>query len=130
MLASSVRRFALAAILTLLTTQLRADAMLPTGLAPGSEYQILFVTSGTTTATSSNIADYNNFVTQQATLAPGDIGDIVPAGTTWTAIISTAASAAITNAPDRFPVYDTQGKLLSNNDIYSAFSLAPIRPHL
>ncbi len=129
MIAISVRRLALAAVLTLLTTQLRADVILPSGLPVGSQYQILFLTSGSISATSGNIADYNNFVTQQATLAPGDIGDVVPAGTTWSAVISTSAAAANTNAPvfASVPVYDTQGNLISSTDIYTAFSINPIK---
>ena len=59
---STVRRSILvAAILALITTQVRAEnVVLPTGLAPGSQYEIVFVTADGSTATSSNIADYNS----------------------------------------------------------------------
>ena len=38
----------------------------PAGLAPGSTFQIVFVTDVTTTATSSSITTYNSFVNTQA----------------------------------------------------------------
>src|ERR1039457_1131203 len=51
--------------------------VLPSGLAPGSEYRLVFVTDGTYTATSANINDYNaevaadaNWVPVRADLAP------------------------------------------------------------
>ena len=41
----------------------------PTTLSPGDQYRLAFVTSTTTAATSSNIADYNTFVNNLATTA-------------------------------------------------------------
>ena len=40
-------------------------ASLPTGLIPGDKFQLAFLTSDTSGATSSNIDDYNNFVQNQ-----------------------------------------------------------------
>jgi hypothetical protein len=39
-----------------------AIVTVPTGLNPGDQYRLVFVTSGTRDATSTNIADYNTFV--------------------------------------------------------------------
>ena len=86
------------------------DVVLPTGLAPGSQYQILFVTSGGTVATSSNIGDYDNFVTTQANQDPTLAG----LDATWTAVASTAGSAANqASNTTNIPIYDTRGDLLS-----------------
>jgi len=42
------------------------DLVTPAGLNPGDTFRFIFLTTGTTTATSSNIADYDTFVTAQA----------------------------------------------------------------
>jgi hypothetical protein len=42
------------------------DLLTPTGLMPGDHFRFVFVTDGTRDVTSSNIADYNNFVNSQA----------------------------------------------------------------
>ena len=90
----------------------RAGFIPPTGLAPGSKYQVLFVTSDGTTAESSNIADYDSFVTQEANQSP----TLEALRATWTAVASTSESAAnqATNTTD-IPIYDTQGDLLEPN---------------
>jgi hypothetical protein len=70
-----------------------APITIPTGLNPGDTYRLAFVTSTTRDATSTDINDYNAFVTAaantQATLAA--------LATTWTAITSTAAVEARAN---------------------------------
>jgi hypothetical protein len=65
----------------------RADFILntPAGLQPGDHFRFAFVTDGTTTATSSNIVDYDNFVNAQAGVATYN-GAII----SWLAIGSTA----------------------------------------
>ncbi len=82
----------------------------PTGLAPGSQYQVLFVTADGTAAQSSDIADYNSFVQNEASLSP------TFSPTTWTAVVSTLSINALqaTNTTD-IPIYDTQGNLLEPN---------------
>jgi hypothetical protein len=65
----------------------------PTGLAPGAEYRLVFTTSGTRDATSTNIDDYNTFVTTQANQSSA----LTALGTTWTAIVSTFSTNALTN---------------------------------
>ena len=66
----------------------------PPSLNPGDKYHLVFVTSTTRDATSTNIADYNAFV-QSAADAAG-IGNTV--GVTWYAIGSTLTVAARDNA--------------------------------
>ncbi len=51
-----------------------AEIYRPTGLSPGDEYQLAFVTSGTTDATSADIGTYNDFVNLQAALNPSLTG--------------------------------------------------------
>ncbi len=91
-------------------------------LPPGSEYQLIFVTSGGRDALSGNIADYNAFVTAQAALNPD-----LPAGVTWSAVGSTALVAARDNAPSQVgvPIYNTAGQLLTSgtSDLYHTWPL-------
>jgi hypothetical protein len=113
---------ALVAVVLLATPpHLCANVVYPS-LPPGSEYQLLFVTSGMRDATSANIADYNAFVTAQAAINPS-----LPSGITWTAVASTALVAARDNAPNPkgIPVYNTAGTLLcsSTSSLYSGFPL-------
>ncbi len=97
----------------------------PPGLAPGTQYEIAFVTSGATTATSANIADYNNFVTQQAALST-----TLPAGLTWKVIASTASTNAINNAPTyaSVPIYNTNGQLVASgsSNLWTSSLVNPI----
>ena len=93
-----------------------APITVPTGLNPGDQYRLAFVTSTTRDATSSNIADYNAFVTAAANSVP----QFVALGTTWHAIGSTAAVAARDNTNTNFtvnpsgqPIYNLKGTLLS-----------------
>jgi hypothetical protein len=111
----------LAAALLATPPHLCANVIYP-NLPPGSEYQLLFVTSGVRDGTSTDIADYNAFVSAQAALNPS-----LPDGISWTAVASTAAKAArdnATNAPG-IPVYNTAGMLLSNSasGLYATFPL-------
>lgn len=67
-------------------------AVVPTGLNPGDQYRLAFVTSAIRDGTSPNIADYNAFVTGVA----NSVTELAALGTTWTAI----ASAGIDTARD------------------------------
>src|ERR1035441_11041870 len=58
---------------------------IPSSLAPGSQYRLVFVTADTYTATSSNIAVYNTDVNNEA----NTIAALAALGTTWTVIGST-----------------------------------------
>lgn len=83
----------------------------PAGLSPGDEFRVVFVTDGTTTATSANIADYNTFVNAQAAGATYN-GQLV----TWDAIGSTESTSAITNVGQTdTPVYLSDGTLVTSN---------------
>jgi hypothetical protein len=81
----------------------------PPGLNPGDQYRLVFVTSGTRDATSTNIADYNAFVNAQA-------AGVVSAGfptSGWTAIASTESVDARTNTGTAsgggVPIYRVDG---------------------
>jgi hypothetical protein len=110
-------------VLALPAANVRADFIPPTGFPAGTtEYEILFVTSGGTPATSSSISYYNTFVTNQAAL------DSSLPTTTWNAIISTSTVNAATNAPDGtlgspIPVYNTAGQLLNYSLASGLYSL-------
>jgi hypothetical protein len=65
----------------------------PPSLNTGDEYRLIFVTSGTRDASSTDIADYNAFVSGAAN-AVTQLADL---GTTWTAVASTATVDAIDN---------------------------------
>lgn len=86
-----------------------AVVILPT-LPPGSQYQLVFVSANGRDATSNNIADYNQFVAQEAAA-----NSLLPI-TTWSAIASTSTINAISNATTftSVPIYNTHGQLVAN----------------
>lgn len=124
-------RLALVAVLACVTigssaVQLQATVIPPIGLAPGSQYQLIFVTAGKRDATSSEIADYNAFVTAEAALNPS-----LPTAI-WHVVGSTSTTAATDNAPSSgLPVYNTQGMLVSaaGQNLYdwSPYLSAPVK---
>lgn len=87
----------------------------PSGLAPGSQYQLAFVTRDLFQATSTNISDYNTAVTNEAalntTLAAFDTAN----GVTWTVIGSTLTVNALTNAPSTGSVYTLDGVQIASS---------------
>lgn len=94
--------------LSVITGVAQAALIVPEGLAPGETYQLAFVTSGTTAATSAAIADYNAFV-QSAANAAG------MGGVTWTVIGSTAAVSANANALVTGKVFNMNGELVASS---------------
>lgn len=110
--------------LTLILFSCQAKAtVIPPNLPPGSQYQLIFVTESIRDATSSNIDDYNAFVTSEAALSPS-----LPA-TLWHAVASTTTVNAIDNAPSvGLPVYNTHGDLVASaaTGLYTATLLNPI----
>ena len=96
----------------------------PTGLAPGSEYRLVFVTDGTYTAASSDIADYNNDVSTEA----NSVGALAALGTTWLDIGSTASITALDNIGEDpgVPLYNLDGELVANTVNYIAGVGAPL----
>jgi PEP-CTERM motif len=99
---------------------LAALITVPTGLNPGDHYRIAFVTSTTRDATSSNIADYNAFVTNVANSVP----QLAALSTTWSAIGSTttvdARDNTLTNpnvgADASVPIYTLNNTLIDSTN--------------
>lgn len=123
-------RFATTAAAILLACSLAyaTDIVVPVGLAPGSTYQLIFVTAGTFAATSGTISDYNADVTAQAalnaTLAAFDTANSV----TWTVVGSTQAVGVTTNSPSTGSVYTLDGVQVASaaQQLYSGTLLAPL----
>jgi hypothetical protein len=98
----------------------------PAGLSYGEQFRFVFITQGTTVATSSSIATYNSFVNAQtggATYA----GSVVD----WEAIGSTASASAIKNVGQTMtPVYLVDGTLITTSTtgtgLWSGSILHPI----
>ncbi|MFM6060461.1 MAG: PEP-CTERM sorting domain-containing protein, partial [Microcystis aeruginosa] len=115
------------ALATLVTSGAAQAALVvvPPGLNPGDQFRLVFVTDGTRNATSTNINDYNTFVTNQVTgsalatqltTAGFNLGTI-----TWKAIGSTSAVSAKVNTgtdgsqPD-VPIYLIDGNKVANKN--------------
>ncbi|BCU12036.1 PEP-CTERM sorting domain-containing protein [Microcystis aeruginosa] len=114
------------ALATLGTSAAQAAlVVVPPGLNPGDQYRLVFVTDGTRNATSTNINDYNNFVTSQVTgsaLATQlTTAGFNPNTITWKAIGSTSATSAKVNTgtdgtqPD-VAIYLIDGNRVANNN--------------
>jgi len=95
---------------------------LPSGLAIGDKFRILFLTDTGTTATSSDAADYDDWVNTKANaplslINAANLSAILQAsGVTWTAVVSTPT----VNAFDRVgvfstPIYRIDGTRVANN---------------
>ncbi len=99
------------------TSALAVPITTPTGLNPGDQYRLAFITSEAHTATSGEIADYNAFV--------DGLGDSAfpSLDTTWTAIASTSTVDARDNTGTNpgsstgVPIYllDGESKIADNN---------------
>jgi hypothetical protein len=94
-----------------------APVTIPLGLNPGDEYRLVFVTSTTRDATSTNIADYNAFVSAAANTQQA----LVALGTSWAAIASTGTVDARDNTGTNpvatgVPIYLLDGVSLVAND--------------
>ncbi|HEV2971300.1 MAG TPA: hypothetical protein VGY55_15100 [Pirellulales bacterium] len=86
----------------------------PSGLHPGDEFRVAFVTDGTDPATSNDINHYNSFVNQDAINQNGG-SQVVYGGAqvTFSAIASTDSKNAIDNIGIyNIPVFDAQGNSL------------------
>jgi hypothetical protein len=95
------------------TPPLFASIVFPNVIGP---YRIAYVTAERLTAASSNIDDYNAFVTLHA-----PTGDPRLVGLTWRAIASTPATDARTNTfttstDTDYPIYNTNGQLIANSN--------------
>ena len=96
----AVAALAMAAVASTATA---APITLPTTLSPGDQYRLAFVTSTTRNATSTDIADYNDFVTDLVN--DGSNPELVALGTTWKVIGSTSSISARDNT-DTLPDFD------------------------
>ena len=104
----------------------------PVGLAPGSQYRLVFVTAETTyQALDPNIADYNAEVSLEA----NSVTALLDLGTTWRVIGSTSSVNAITNigSDPNVPIYNLDGLKVANDattnsgGLFGSFGLfAPI----
>jgi len=115
------------ALATLVTASAAQAALVvvPTGLNPGDQYRLVFVTDGTRDAQSTDINTYNSFVTNEAnkpalnsalTTAGFNLGTI-----TWNAIASTESVAARDNTGTNpsstgVPIYLIDGNRVANNN--------------
>ena len=92
-------------------TDLLAGFVPPIGLAPGSQYQLMFVTADSIVGSYGTEAPYNAFVNAEAAANPS-----LPS-TTWHAAASTFdGTSANVNAPSGgLPVYNTQGVQVSGD---------------
>ena len=111
-----------------------ALVVVPPDLAVGDQYRLVFVTEGKRDATSTDIDDYNNFVTSQVRLSilPGttdtalyqalNAAGIDPNTITWKAIGSTASVDARDNTGTNptlstgVPIYLIDGNRVANNN--------------
>jgi hypothetical protein len=91
-------------LLLLLSANIRAYAgyVSPSGLKPGDTFRLVFVTSGTINALSSDIGVYDKFVSDAA--ATAGLSTIYGANVQWSAIASTTS----VYAKSRFSLTDAQ----------------------
>jgi hypothetical protein len=88
----------------------------PPGVPNGTIYRLAFITSTTTTASSTDINYYNNFVTTLANSVAG----LAALNTTWEVIGSTAAVSAINNTQTTgtgVPIY-----LLNGTELFASYT--------
>lgn len=120
-----------AIVIAACTTVFAAPITQPGDLTPGDSYRLVFVTSTTRDATSSDIGDYNSFV---AGVAAGESG-LAALGTTWKAIGSTSSINAHDNTNSNpaidgtgVPIYRLDGTRIANNyaDLWDSSLIAPV----
>jgi len=100
---------------------LAGPIVVPGGLHPGNQYRLAFVTSTTTTATSTTIANYNSMVALNA----DSNSALATLGTTWSALVSTGVAARdntltnYTSNPTGVPIYTLANTLVAST--YTSF---------
>lgn len=100
----------------------------PAGLDPGDQFRIIFVSSERRSGASSEVADYDQFVTALATAAGLDTYFDAPV--TWEALVSTPDVSAISRLPATSPaIYRIDGVLVasSGTDLWDGSLANPIR---
>lgn len=106
-----------AAVAFTATSALSAPITIPAGLNPGDQYRLAFVTTTTRDGTSSNIADYNEFVSAAANSQT----ELTALGTRWMAIVSTFTIDARDNTGTNpsstgVPIYLLDGNKIADNN--------------
>jgi hypothetical protein len=90
---ASARILLVFAVLGLASRSMASVITVPPSLTAGDTYRLVFVTSGTYSASSSSLATYNGDVTSEA----NGVAALLSLGATWTAIASTATEDALDN---------------------------------
>ena len=115
------------ALATLGISSAAQAAILLPSLTPGSQYRLVFVSSGTRNAALTNIADYNQFVNNAAQASTNLNTALTTAGLTpstinWKAIASTAAVNARVNTATQatdtsVPIYRLDGAQVATGNV-------------
>ena len=106
------------AIVMCLAANTLGDIITLPNVPAGTQYRLAFVTHDARNAVSTNIEDYNAFVTAQANQSIG----LSALSTTWLVIGSTTAISASDNTLTNplietgFPIYTLQGSRIANNN--------------
>lgn len=112
----------------LLTTTVQAALVVPAGLSSGDAYHVIFVSSTTRDATSTDITVYDAHV--QAAAEAAGIG--ATAGVDWRAVGSTETVDAIDHLaplfsdPNTVPIYNQNGQLVASSLNDLANSATPL----
>ena len=83
-------------------------------LPAGTQYQLLFTTSGTTDAINPNLSHYDAIVASYA----ASIDALLPSAPTWYVIGTSPTEAARDHVPISAPIYNTLGQLLATPDSF------------
>jgi hypothetical protein len=105
----------------------RADMLVPAGLNPGDQFRLIFVSSETHDALSSDISVYDSFVNGVADAA--GLGTYAGQRVFWHDLGSTDTNNAIDGLPDsNIPIFNMTGKKISDGNFWfgpiQAFSLS------
>ena len=119
--------FALAAIAA--GTASAGSIATPTGLNPGDQFRIVFLTSSQTIAKTSDLSTYDNFVSSNAT--GYTYGGNSP---TWQAIVSSPTIDARDHigllSTSVIPLYTVDGTKVSTGNLWSGTLLSPINRYI
>ena len=117
--ASNRRLYALSGLLQVARVVVPANwGLLPAGLETGDRFRLLFVTSGTRSATASQIADYNAFVRRAARAGHADIKayseEFRAVGSTASVDAIDNTETAYTTADKGYPIYWLDGSKVAD----------------
>jgi hypothetical protein len=97
----------------------------PAGLAPGTQYQLVFVTNDGVLGDLADISDYNTFVANEAAQNPTLAAFDAATGATWTVIGSTGLVDADVNSPSTGLVYTLDGAEVASIGVYGVNAANP-----